>query len=141
MWVTYSRSKEDIWVSRIPTPVRHAVQEWVSDTFDNMPAGGVVTDWNIYIANDKVLTAAGFADSVDSVERIEFRTGKYRMDEYRYGYSEGEDRPNADEPLPLVVFDIDDFVTADPYAFPVGDVNQDGFVNFLDIAMICLRFI
>ena len=257
IWVTYSRNKEDIWVSRIPVPVRHAVEEWVSDSFDNMPAGGVVTDWNIYcsqlapvevvdsggrylqfrdtsrydyakavrvfpqsseavdirfrvragqtnteefdievlekrgerpirlvfnksgkitannggsnaevgayqadtwytikihvdvtakaydlyIGNDKVLTGAGFAESVDSVERIEFRTGEYRMTRDTPGHSSGDDYPNADEPLPLAVFDIDDVTTTDPSAFGEGDVNKDGVINFLDLAIFLLRSI
>jgi hypothetical protein len=255
MWVTYSRNKEDIWVSRIPVPVQYAVENQVNDNFENMPASGVVTEWNIYcsqlapvevvdsggkylqfrdtsrydyakavrvfpqsseavdirfkvragqtnteefdievlekrgvrpirlvfntsgrikannggsnvevgsyqadtwytikirvdvtarvydlyIDNDKVLTGAGFADSVDSIERLEFRTGEYRLTRDTPGHSEGDDYPNADEPLPLAVFDIDDVVTTDPYAFPIGDLNQDGAVNFLDFSMLLLH--
>lgn len=48
LWVTYSMNKEDIWVSRIPVPVRHRASGRVADTFDNPAAGGPVTDWNIY---------------------------------------------------------------------------------------------
>jgi hypothetical protein len=48
LWVTYSMNKEDMWVSRIPVPVRERVTESVHDTFDNMSTGGPVTDWNIY---------------------------------------------------------------------------------------------
>lgn len=48
LWVTYSVNKEDIWVSRIPVPVRHQVSEPVQDSFDNLQPGGPVTDWNIY---------------------------------------------------------------------------------------------
>ncbi len=48
MWVAYSMNKEDMWVSRIPLPVRSVVTDPVSDTFDGMRAGGVVVDWNIY---------------------------------------------------------------------------------------------
>jgi hypothetical protein len=48
LWVTYSMNKEDIWVSRVPVPVRHRVTGPVHDTFDNLNAGGAVTDWNIY---------------------------------------------------------------------------------------------
>ena len=227
MWVTYSVNKENIWVSRVPLPVRYNVEEHVNDNFENMTAGGVVTDWHIYcpklapvgvveaggkylqfrdtarynyakavrvfpqssgvvniqlkvragqtnteefdievvekrglrpvrlvfntsgkikanngsssvevasyragtwytielrvditarkydlyIDDDKVLTGAGFAESVGSVERIEFRTGQYRLDEDTPGHSEGNDYPNADQPVPLAVFDIDDVVT------------------------------
>ena len=48
MWMTYSQHKEDVWVSRIPVPIRHEVEKWVSDSFNDMKTGGVVTDWNIY---------------------------------------------------------------------------------------------
>ena len=48
LWVTYSMNKEDIWVSRIPVPVRHAETGPVDDTFDNLELGGPVTDWNVY---------------------------------------------------------------------------------------------
>jgi hypothetical protein len=48
LWVTYSMNKEDMWVSRLPVPVRERVTEPVRDTFDNMTAGGDVTDWNLY---------------------------------------------------------------------------------------------
>jgi len=48
MWITYSMNKEDIWVSRIPIPVRYRVDAPVNDTFDAMLPGGEVVDWNIY---------------------------------------------------------------------------------------------
>jgi PelA/Pel-15E family pectate lyase len=48
LWVTYSMNKEDIWVSRIPVPVRDRATGPVHDTFDRLDAGGVITDWNIY---------------------------------------------------------------------------------------------
>ena len=48
MWVTYSMNKEDIWISRVPLPIRHKVDKWVSDNFDRMQPGGAVTDWNVY---------------------------------------------------------------------------------------------
>ncbi len=48
LWVAYSVSKEDMWISRIPVPIRREVNGPVADDFDDMIAGGVVTDWNIY---------------------------------------------------------------------------------------------
>lgn len=48
MWLTYSMNKEDIWVSRVPVPVRGRVIEPVADTFDDMVPGGEIVDWNIY---------------------------------------------------------------------------------------------
>ncbi len=45
-WVTYSMNKEDLWVSRIPTPVRGTVEGPVDDNFDH----GAFADlpWNTY---------------------------------------------------------------------------------------------
>ena len=46
--MTYSINKEDIWVSRVPLPLRHTVDRPVADTFDHVPPGGIIPDWNIY---------------------------------------------------------------------------------------------
>jgi hypothetical protein len=48
MWITYSMNKEDMWVSRIPLPIRYAVQGNIDDDFNNMETGGAVTGWNTY---------------------------------------------------------------------------------------------
>jgi hypothetical protein len=48
LWVVYSVSKEDIWVSRIPVPVRWKVDGPIKDNFSDMETGGVINDWNIY---------------------------------------------------------------------------------------------
>jgi len=48
MWITYSMNKEDMWVSRIPVPVRGRVEGPVADDFDRLETGGHVPDWNIY---------------------------------------------------------------------------------------------
>ncbi|QKZ12138.1 hypothetical protein [Spirosoma sp. KUDC1026] len=48
MWMTYSMNKEDMWVARIPTPVRYAVTGPVRDDFDKLTPDGIVPDWNIY---------------------------------------------------------------------------------------------
>jgi hypothetical protein len=47
MWITYSSNKEDIWVSRIPVPIRHKVEGPVEDSFDNLDVGERIPDWNI----------------------------------------------------------------------------------------------
>ena len=47
-WVTYSVNKEDMWVSRLPVPVRYRVEGPVADDFDALETGGHVPDWNIY---------------------------------------------------------------------------------------------
>ena len=48
LWVVYSVSKEDMWISRIPVPMRGEVNKPVNDNFDQMEIGGVIKDWNIY---------------------------------------------------------------------------------------------
>lgn len=48
MWLAYSMSKEDIWVSRIPHPITGFTDEHVSDDFEDMEVGGVVRNWNIF---------------------------------------------------------------------------------------------
>ena len=45
-WITYSMNKDDIWVSRIPTPVRARVSEPVRDDFN---IGTIESlPWNLY---------------------------------------------------------------------------------------------
>ena len=48
MWLTYSMNKEDIWVSRVPTPIKYAVEGDVSDDFENLTPGSKISDWNTY---------------------------------------------------------------------------------------------
>ena len=48
LWVVYSVSKEDIWISRIPIQVRWEVDGPIQDNFSSMETGGVIKDWNIY---------------------------------------------------------------------------------------------
>lgn len=48
MWVTYSMNKEDMWVCRIPVPVKDKVTKDVNDDFSRMPAGMEMNEWNIY---------------------------------------------------------------------------------------------
>jgi hypothetical protein len=48
MWISYSMNKEDMWISRIPLPIRSRVDAPVDDSFEAMEPGGHVTDWNIY---------------------------------------------------------------------------------------------
>ena len=48
MWLTYSMNKEDIWISRIPLPVRFSIEGNIDDNFNDLETGSAVTDWNIY---------------------------------------------------------------------------------------------
>lgn len=47
LWVTYSVTKEPVYVAEVPTPVRYSVATQVQDGFTDMAVGGRVTDWNI----------------------------------------------------------------------------------------------
>ncbi len=48
MWVTYSMNKEDMWISKIPVPVREKVITDVNDEFDKMKEGTELNEWNIF---------------------------------------------------------------------------------------------
>ncbi len=48
IWLGYSVNKEDIWVSRIPLPVRADGAGAVDDEFGKFSAGRVVPGWNTY---------------------------------------------------------------------------------------------
>lgn len=63
LWVTYSMNKEDIWVSRVPVPVRHQIQGPVINTFDGLSAGGPITDWNIYSPRWAKVSVVNFPSS------------------------------------------------------------------------------
>lgn len=48
LWVTYSMNKEDMWVSRIPVPVRINATAQANDNFEKNTQISELTDWNIY---------------------------------------------------------------------------------------------
>jgi len=48
LWVTYSNNKEDIWVSRIPVPVRLDATTHASGSFSMFATLSQLTDWNLY---------------------------------------------------------------------------------------------
>ena len=82
MWVTYSMNKEDIWISKIPVPVKQTELKQVNDIFDFMDEGKQLDVWNIYspiwcgvnIEKYKELNALALKDSdpfdYAKVERI-----------------------------------------------------------------------
>lgn len=47
-WVTYSMNKEDIWVSKIPVPVKDKEIQPVNDVFAAMKTGEELNNWNLY---------------------------------------------------------------------------------------------
>lgn len=48
MWVTYSMNKEDIWVSKIPVPVKEREEKDVADVFAALKEGEELNAWNLY---------------------------------------------------------------------------------------------
>jgi len=48
MWVTYSMNKEDMWVSKIPVPVKDKVTSEVNDVFASMKNDGELNEWNLF---------------------------------------------------------------------------------------------
>lgn len=48
LWVGYSVNKEDMWISRIPVPVKIKPTKHANDNFDLTDKINDLTDWNIY---------------------------------------------------------------------------------------------
>ncbi len=48
MWLSYSVNKEDMWISRVPVPVRLQATAHADDNFSNFENLSELTDWNIY---------------------------------------------------------------------------------------------
>ncbi|NJM07401.1 hypothetical protein HC891_16270, partial [Candidatus Gracilibacteria bacterium] len=65
LWLTYSVNKEDLWVSRVPLPVRSTVQEPVCDTFDAVVPGPDVPLWNIYSPQWAQVAVVAFPSTTD----------------------------------------------------------------------------
>jgi hypothetical protein len=73
LWVTYSMNKEDIWVSRIPVPVRHSITDAVHDTFDDLTVSGPVKDWNIYSPRWAPVGVAAFPSAANKSLELQDR--------------------------------------------------------------------
>ncbi|MCK4751401.1 MAG: hypothetical protein KAT15_30295, partial [Bacteroidales bacterium] len=48
VWVVYSMSKEDIWISRIPVPLKSSDSEYVNCNFNTSGTNTELNGWNIY---------------------------------------------------------------------------------------------
>lgn len=48
LWLLYSVNKEDIWISRVPLPVKPDETVFPSDDFEDITIGSKVQGWNIY---------------------------------------------------------------------------------------------
>lgn len=73
LWLTYSGNKEDIWVSRVPVPVRYGVTGPVSDNFDRLDVGGRIPDWNIYRSKWAPVSVVAFPSAANKSLLLEDR--------------------------------------------------------------------
>ena len=71
MWLTYSVNKEDIWVSRIPLPIRTSFLGEVNDNFDLLLPGAEVPDWNLYSPIWAKISVAEFPSAKNKSLRFE----------------------------------------------------------------------
>lgn len=100
------------WVNSIPIPERG----WLKLRLDIDCTAGT---YDIALNGESVGSGVKFAEPVESVERLVFRTGPYRGD-VRATFVEGEhatlgytseDRPGADQRVPASIYLIDDLST------------------------------
>ncbi len=82
LWAAFSMNKEDIWVSRVPVPIRHVVEEPVNDTFDDLKPGGIIPNWNIYSPRWAPVSVVAFPSASD--QSLELR------DHEPYDYAKAE---------------------------------------------------
>ena len=73
MWLTYSVNKEDIWISRVPLPVRYRIKGPVKDLFDELDVGGKIPHWNIYRTQWAKAEIAAFPDAQNKSLRLSDR--------------------------------------------------------------------
>ncbi len=48
LWVVYSMSKEDIWISRIPVPMEKDTDKYPNQSFDDVSTTLELVDWNTF---------------------------------------------------------------------------------------------
>ena len=63
VWVVYSMSKEDIWISRIPVPMEPKLHNYPRQDFNNVEKVLDLDTWNIYHPSWAPVTIANFPSS------------------------------------------------------------------------------
>ena len=48
IWIIYSVHKEDIWLSRIPLPLKSQAEAYPDHDFQQSNPGGIIEGWNVY---------------------------------------------------------------------------------------------
>ena len=70
VWVVYSMSKEDIWISRIPVPMNDADQTYVHCDFNAFETNAEVNGWNIYRPLWAPVSVAEYPSSLNKSLRL-----------------------------------------------------------------------
>ncbi len=71
MWIVYSVNKEDIWVARIPVPIRHEASGGPFVGLEDMAAGAFLPGWNAYSPKWARVSLADSSDGGGKCLRLE----------------------------------------------------------------------
>ena len=115
LWVVYSVNKEDIWVSRIPVPIKRIVEGAVKDDFNEMETEGLVKNWNIYSplwCPVKIVKRQG--DSAKSLMLKDFDPYDYARATRAFSQAEKQ----------KISFDL--YIDSNPQSFHVDICNKTG---------------
>lgn len=82
LWLTYSMNKEDIWISRVPVPIRSRETEPLNESFDGLEETDWLAGWNIYCPKWATLTIEQSPGKNDRSLRF------YDRDPYDYAKAE-----------------------------------------------------
>jgi hypothetical protein len=63
LWLIYSVNKEDIWVARVPLPIKPDETKFPFDDWQRAPFGNVVPGWNVYSPRWAPVTLVEESDS------------------------------------------------------------------------------
>jgi len=70
LWLGYDVNKEDVWVSRVPVPIRSTVKKWIKETFDKK-SGKYIKNWNIYSPYWAIVEVVDYPGESDKSLRLE----------------------------------------------------------------------
>ncbi|TXK33904.1 six-hairpin glycosidase [Pontibacter qinzhouensis] len=81
MWVTYSMNKEDMWISKIPVPVKSKADKHADEVFANFAELKDLKEWNIY---SPIWASVKLEKAPDGTQALALR------DKDRYDYAKAE---------------------------------------------------
>ena len=91
----------------------YKAQTWYDLDINVKTKDAANSSFSVEVNGNPVLRGAAFAGAVESVERLSLRTGPFRTDPTRRldRYDKRlKDLPNADDPVALAVYHVDDVV-------------------------------